>query len=179
VYDPKNDRLLVLSQGCNEPPTFDGGAADAAVDGDADGSTDASDAGSTMGPLVGRLVEQVTLADNRAKVLYDATNDGFPSLFAYADDHHAWIQFAGVTRAWDPTTATLGATLASAPDTFVYDGKGSLVGPKGSYLSDGGFGGIDIVSVSTADGGVTTIGSSPVSTPDPMGYFSGVDLWPR
>jgi hypothetical protein len=161
VYDAKNDRLLVMSQGCNEPLPDDAGA----------------DAG--KGPLKGRLIEQVSLADGTTKLLYDATSAGFPALLVYADEHHAWVQMGGVTSAWDPASTSLGAAITNAPDSFVYDGKGSLVGPRSNYLADGGFGGIDVIAVQTADGGVTTLGPSPVSKPDPNGYFEGIDLWPH
>ena len=161
VYDAKGDRLLVMSAGCNAPTPDDAGP----------------DAG--KGPMLGRVVEQVSLADNTTKVLYDANHDGFPGEIVYADEHHAWLQLGGVTNAWDPASTALGALVGAAPDSFVYDGKGSLVGPRSNYLADGGFGGIDIVSVQTSDGGVTKIGSTPVTSPDPGGYFEGITLWPQ
>src|SRR5262249_28820073 len=89
VYDAKNDRLLVMSQGCNEPLPDDAG-----VDGG-------------KGPLRGRVIEEVRLADGTTKVLYDAQNDGFPTAIAFADEHHAWLQLGGVTNAWDPASTTL------------------------------------------------------------------------
>ena len=49
---------------------------------------------------------------------------------------------AGATTgmiAADATTAAYLAAIPNAPDAFVYDGAGNLVGVKGNYGGDGGF----------------------------------------
>jgi hypothetical protein len=160
VYDAKNDRLLVGSDGCNQP-VADAGA----------------DAG--PGPLAGRVIEAIDLASGTSQILLDANAQGFPGSLIYVGPHQAYVSFSGVTYAWDPGSPTLGAALGTAPDAYVWDGKGHLVGPKASYLGDGGLGSIDILAVDPADGGVTKLGTNPVTSPDPGGSFEGVDLWPH
>lgn len=158
-YDAPNHRLLAVSAGCNQPP-------DAGVD-------------ASVGPMFGRLVEQVDLTTGTSTVLLSANDQGFPGSLEYVDGTHAFVSFGGVAYAWNPTSTTLGAPVANAPDAFVWDGKGRLLGPKSAYLGDGGFAGVSVVAVDPLDGGVTTIGTNPVSQPDPSGSWEGIDLWPH
>jgi hypothetical protein len=159
VYDAPNERLIIMSSGCNRPP----------------------DAGSDAGPgaLVGRLIEQIDLKSGMSTVLYDANSQGFPGQLVYVNEHQAFVSF-GFTGSssvfgWDPTSTSLGASLTNAPDAFVWDGKG-LLGPRTSYLSDGGIA-IEVIDVNPLTGEATNIVANPVSAADPSAYLEGIDLW--
>jgi hypothetical protein len=173
VYDAANDRLLVLSAGCNQPVAQGGG--DAGADGGGDAGADAGG----PGPMTGRLVESIDLTNGSSVVLLDANAKGFPGPFTYVGPHQAYVALDGVTYAWDPGVTTLGAPVPNAPPLYAWDGKGRLVGPQTTYLADGGIGSIALVAVDTADGGVTQLASSAVTSPDPGGFFENVDLWPH
>jgi hypothetical protein len=147
-----NGRLLVLEAGCNELGA-DGGA----------------------GALVKREVEAIDLATGQASQLLDLTSNGFPYDLTYVDVHHAVVA-ADQTYAWDPTTTTLGATLANAPESFVSDGAGNLVGMNTDYDADGGVTGYDVVSTSLASGTVTKLGTFQFTLTN--GFPGGVALWP-
>jgi hypothetical protein len=158
AYDAANDRLLVVHAGCNVS---------------ADGGT---------GALTGRIIEEVSLFTGTTKKLLDANTMGFPGSFVYVDAHRAIVQYSAPdfsstsAYVWDPASPTLGGKIANAPDSFVYDGRGNLLGLKTSYLADGGSR-IDVVSVRVADGQSTTLGSNPFSLSG--GFVGGVDLWPH
>jgi hypothetical protein len=155
AYDPatgSSGRLLVLEAGCN---------------------TAASDGGA--GALVKREVESVDLAAGTATELLDLTAQAFPSGLTYIDATHAIVQL-DTAYLWNPTTTTLGAAIPNAPDAFVYDGVGNLLGVTGSYAADGGFEGYAVVSVAVPAGTVTTLGSDPFTLTG--GFLGGVALWP-
>jgi hypothetical protein len=145
-------RLLVLDAGCYDT-TSDGG----------------------VGALTKREVESVDLSTGQATELLDLTSQGFPSGLTYIDAHHAIVQL-DTAYVWDPTTTTLGAAIPNAPDAFVYDGAGNLVGVTGEYAADGGFEGYDVVSVTVAGGTVTQLGTNPFTLTG--GFLGGVALWP-
>jgi hypothetical protein len=147
-----NGRLLVLDAGCY------GKAADGGV-----------------GALTKREVESIDLGTGAATELLDLTTQAFPSGLTTIDAHHAIVQL-DMAYMWDPTTTTLGAAIPNAPDAFVYDGAGNLVGVKGNYGGDGGFEGYDVVSVTVAGGTVTKLGSNPFTLTG--GFLGGVALWP-
>jgi hypothetical protein len=156
AYDAQtgaSGRLLVVEAGCN-PAATDGG----------------------VGALVKREVESIDLATGQAQELLDLTAQGFPGGLAYIDAHHAIVELYGAANLWDPTTATLGAAIPNAPDSFVYDGVGNLLGVKGNYAADGGLLGFDVVSVSVPAGTVTKLGSNPFTLTN--GFLGGVALWP-
>jgi hypothetical protein len=145
-------RLLVLDAGCYAKAT-DGG----------------------VGALTKREVESVDLATGAAAELLDLTSQAFPSSLTYIDAHHAVVQL-DTAYAWDPTTTALGAAIPNAPDAFVYDGAGNLLGVTSSYAADGGFEGYDVVSVTVSAGTVTKLGSNPFTLTG--GFLGGVTLWP-
>jgi hypothetical protein len=157
AYDAQGDRLLVLHSGCNQPPTPDAGA---------DGG---------VGPLVQREVEELALATGQTRELLDLTQAPFPQQIVYIDAHHAILQ-TDKAYAWDPTQPTLGAAIPNAPDSFAWDGVGSLVGVTARYGADGGPAGYDVVSVSVPAGTVTKLGADPFSLT--AGFVGGVQLWP-
>jgi hypothetical protein len=162
VYDPPNNRLLVLHNGCN-PPTADGGA----------------------GPVERREVDAFSLTDGTTKRLLDLTGSPFPTALFYADQHHVIVQL-DTAYMWDPTTPTLGPAIPNAPQAFGLDGQGNLVGISQLFAADGGPGGWSITSVTPADGGVTVIGSQDPFYVDggdagdlfASGFVNGAQLWP-
>jgi hypothetical protein len=151
VYDAANNRLLVLETGCNLPA--DGGA----------------------GALVRRQVDAVSLSDGSVQTVLDLTSASYPGALFLVDAHHAIVQL-DTAYAWDPTTSVLGATIPNAPDTFAVDTQGNLVGVSTQYGSDGGVSGVNVVSVSSGDGGVTVLGQNPFSLTG--GFVGGAELWP-
>lgn len=157
TYDAKNDRILVVHAGCNEPPPPDAGA----------------DAGA--GPLRGRVIEEVKLTAKTTKVLLDANALPYPGRLVYVDETHAFMTFAGTTYAWNPTSATLGAKAATAPDYFTYDGKGALLGPKVAALADGGVSSVDLLSVRTDTGVAKVVRTGAV--PKAFDYFEAISIW--
>lgn len=156
VYDAPNNRLLVLETGCNVGET-DGG----------------------VGPMVGRGIVAVSLADGSAQTVLDLTADAYPSGLYYVDAHHAFV-YLDTAYAWDPTTSTLGAPVANAPEAFDVDKQGNLVGITQATAADGGPGDWLVVSVNTTDGGVVTLGTNPFPSDSGVGpgYLSGAQLWP-
>jgi hypothetical protein len=152
VYDAPDNRLLVLETGC---------------------STTAADGG--VGPVVRREVEAVSLTDGSVRPLLDLTTSAFPQAMFYVDAHHVILQL-DTAYTWDPTTTTLGPAIPNAPDTFSVDGQGNLVGVTQDYGADGGPSGISVLSVSSGDGGVTTLGQNPFSLTS--GFVGGAQLWP-
>jgi hypothetical protein len=152
VYDPANNRLLVLESGC-VPLGTDGGA----------------------GPVTRRGVEAVSLTDGSVTQLLDLSSQPPPQGIFYIDQHHVVLQL-GSAFMWDPAAASLGPAIANAPQTFALDGQGDLVGVSPQVASDGGAAGWSVVSVSTGDGGVTTLGQNPFSLSG--GSVGGVALWP-
>jgi hypothetical protein len=124
---------------------------------------------------VKREVESVDLSTGTATELLDLTSQAFPGSLTYIDAHHAIVELDTAYQ-WDPTTTTLGAAIPNAPDAFVYDGVGNLLGVSGSYAADGGFEGYSVVSVTVPGGTVTTLGSNPFTLTG--GFLGGVALWP-
>jgi hypothetical protein len=145
-------RLLVLDNGCYATAA-DGG----------------------VGALTKREVEQVDLGTGTATKLLDLTTQAFPSGLTYIDAHHAIVELDTAYQ-WDPTSTTLGAAIPNAPDAFVYDGVGNLLGVTSNYAADGGFEGYSVVSVAVPSGTVTMLGSNPFSLTG--GFLGGVALWP-
>ncbi|HTQ42087.1 MAG TPA: hypothetical protein VMI75_04960 [Polyangiaceae bacterium] len=158
VYDGPNDRLLVLQSGCNQSDG-DGGA----------------------GPLVQREIDAISLTDGTAQKLVDLTAAAFPSGLYYVDAQHVIVQL-DTAYMWDPSSSTLGPAIPNAPQTFSLDGQGNLVGITQPIAADGGIGPWTVVSVSIADGGVTTLGTNPFPADDAggvgPGFVSGAQLWP-
>jgi hypothetical protein len=146
-----NGRLLVLDAGCN--------------------TTD-SDGG--VGGLVKREVESLDLATGVAQEVLDLTSQAFPEGLTYIDSRHAIVQL-DTGYSWNPTTTTLGAAIPNAPDAFVYDGAGNLLGVTAVFDADGGAAGYDVVSVTLASGTVTKLGSNPFTLTG--GFLGGVALW--
>jgi hypothetical protein len=154
-YDANNERLVVMSGGCNQP--VDAGA----------------DAG--PGPLVGRIVEAISLRTGAVTQLLDANDKGFPAYFGFASEHSAYMLLGTDGYAWDPASPTLGAKIPNTPDIFAQDGNGNLVGFR-TTNNDAGLVAEEIVSVRASDGTVTILGANPFTK---VGGFSvGVDLWP-
>jgi hypothetical protein len=159
AYDAANGRFLVLDDGCNAPEP---------------------DAGA--GPIQQRRIEAIALATGAVTTLLDADAMGFPGAFAYVDATHAFVQFSAPdfsstsTYAWDPTQTTIGAAVPNAPDSWVYDGAGNLLGVTTVYATDGGSE-LDVVSVQASDGTSTTLGVNPFTLTG--GFLGGVDLWPH
>ena len=107
--------------------------------------------------------------------MLDLTASGFPYILTYIDAHDAVVA-TDQTYAWDPTTTTLGPALANAPESFVSDGAGNLLGMNTDYDADGGVTGYDVVSMALADGTVTTLGTFQFTLTS--GFPGGVTLWP-
>jgi hypothetical protein len=152
VYDPANNRLLVLESGC-VPLGADGGA----------------------GPVTRRGVEALSLTDGSVTQLLDLSSQPPPQGIFYIDQHHVVLQL-GSAFMWDPEAASLGPAIANAPQSFTLDGQGDLVGVTPLVASDGGAAGWSVVSVSTGDGGVITLGQNPFTLTG--GSVGGVALWP-
>ena len=159
TYDAKNDRILVVHAGCNEPPAADAGA----------------DAGA--GPLRGRVIEEVKLAAKTTKILLDANAMPYPGRLVYVDETHAFMTFSGTTYAWNPTSPALGAKAPTSPDYFTYDGKGALLGPKVALLADGGVSSVDLLSVRTDTGVAKVVRGGAV--PKTFDYFEAISIWPQ
>jgi hypothetical protein len=159
TYDAVNGRFLVVDDGCNAPEP-DGGA----------------------GAVQQRRIEAISISTGAVTTLFDADAEGFPGSFAYVDATHAFIQYSTPdfsstsTYAWDPTSTTLGAVVPNAPDSWVYDGNGNLLGLTTVYATDGGSE-LDVVSVATSDGTATTLGVNPFTLTG--GFIGGVDIWPH
>jgi hypothetical protein len=152
VYDPANNRLLVLESGCSTAGT-DGG----------------------VGPVTRRGVEAVSLTTGAVTQLLDLSSQAFPQAIFYVDQHHVVLQL-DTAYMWDPSTTTLGPAIPNAPQAFALDAKGNLVGLNQQVSTDGGPGGWNVVSVNATDGGVTTLGQNPFSLSN--GFVGGVQLWP-
>jgi hypothetical protein len=152
AYDVQNDRLLVLHAGC---------------------AVAASDGGA--GSIARRQIEAVSLSSGAAQVLLDLTAAASPQQLVFVDAHHAIVQLEKA-YAWDPAAASLGPPIPNAPDAFVYDGVGNLLGIASRPDADGGVAGFDVVSVRAADGQLTKLGADPFSLVD--GSAGAVALWP-
>jgi hypothetical protein len=157
-YDAPRDRLLMLSAGCNNLLPGDAG----------------------VGAVARRQIDELVLATGTTSTVLDLKTKDFPGAFAILDADRVAIGFrfgfgGDETRIWNVTTSLLGPTIPKAPDIFVYDGKGALLGPSTQYLADGGTTS-GLISVAVADGGVTPLGPIPY-TAQPA-YADGVDLWP-
>jgi len=167
VFDATGDRLIVASAGCNAKPTAPGGA---------------------LGAVSGRGVEAVNLTTDKSASLLSITASAFPAGFvdiptgfAYIDSTHAIIGFDGTGQAvynWNPTSTTIGALIPNAPDVFVYDGNGHLVGTRVDTPDAGGASSTDIVSV-TVPAGVSTTLAKNVTSLTGLVYVSSVDVWPH
>jgi hypothetical protein len=152
TFDAASGRLIIMEAGCAQK----------------------TDAG--PGAISGRLIESLNLETGLSTTLYEGNSRGYPGGLLYVNQHLAFVSYGGVTYGWDPTLATLGSAITTTPDTFAWDGQG-LVGPRVNYLGDGGIGSIDVIEVEPLTGTVKTIGVSPVSQPDPNGFWTGVATW--
>jgi hypothetical protein len=159
AYDGVNDRLLVASKGCVEV-------------------TDAGHGTVSVGPTVQSYVEAIALgADAGADTILLNPAPPGPSALVYVDEHHAFIQSAGGTNAWDPTLAALGPSIPTAPDVFVVDAQGELLGPRTTSFADGGSS-VAVVSVDPRSGTSTTLATNPfLPSPSPASWHS-IALWP-
>ena len=153
VYDPANNRLLVIERGCTLPA--DGGA----------------------GVITRRGVEAVSLADGTVTLLLDLSSEAEPHALFYLDPHHVVLQLGAATL-WDPSSTALGPAIAGAPSAFDIDGQGDLVGVRPELALDGGVAGWSVVSVSVGDGGATVLGQSPFSLAGGVPAVTGARLWP-
>jgi hypothetical protein len=164
AYDAANDRILLFEEGCYAAPAT------------ADGGVGARSQGG---------VEAVSLTDLSTTILLDIDTafplgSGYPSGIAIvsSDDVVLGFDFTGAeVYNWNPSSTTLGAKIPNAPDTFVYDGKGNLLGTSTTY-DDAGTGTTTVVSVAIASGV-----STPLTMPNPFttsgGFIGGVDVWPQ
>jgi hypothetical protein len=169
VFDKANDRLLIATEGCNDP-------------------VDAGDGSVSTGAFDEAYIEQISLGagpDAGADtILLTLSPSNSPAALVYVDSTHAFVQTGnGPTNAWDPTQSTLGAVISNAPDTFVWDGHGHLLGPQSTLLADDAGVSIAVVAVDPLDGGVTTLATNPF-TPVPANPFQqqvwqSVDIWPH
>jgi hypothetical protein len=169
VFDSANDRLLIATEGCDDP-------------------VDAGEAGVTAGTFDEAYIEQISLAPGADAgtdtILLALSPSNSPAALVYVDETHAFIQTGnGTTNAWNPTQPTLGPAVANPPDTFVWDGQGHLLGPQSTLLPNDGGVSIAVVAVDPMDGGVTTLATNPF-TPLPANPFAqqtwqSVDLWPH
>ncbi len=171
VFDPANDRLLVLESGCI---TAGGDGGDAGDGGD---GGDGGEAG--VGPVTRRGVEAISLTTGAVTPLLDLSAQALPQAIFYIDQHHVVLQL-DTAYMWDPSSTTLGPAIANAPQAFTLDGQGNLVGvaqqtQQTQPVADGGAG-WNVVSVNATDGGVTLLGQNPFSRAD--GSVGGVQLWP-
>jgi hypothetical protein len=157
AFDVANDRLLVLERGC---------------------LASSGDGGTTQ--LVRRGVEAVSLVDGSVTQLLDLSSStaGVPRGIFYVDVHHVIVQLDGAYT-WDPSTSTLGAEVAGAPQSFTLDGMGNLVGVSSQLGAEGGMtSGWSVLSVGVAaDAGTTVLGQSPFTSPA-GGSVGSVQLWP-
>jgi hypothetical protein len=155
AYEPQTGpggRLLVIEAGCYLPADDGGG-----------------------GVLAKREVDAIDLTTGQTQVLLDLTASAPPKGLTYIDVHHAIVQLDSAYL-WDPTTTSLGPVIPGAPDAFAYDGAGNLVGVKVNHAADGGFAGIDVISVRADGGAVTKLASNPFSLSG--GSIGAVVLWP-
>jgi hypothetical protein len=167
VFDSANDRLLIATEGCNDP-------------------VDETDGAVNPGAFDQAYIEQISLAGADAganTVLLTLSPSNAPAALVYVDDTHAFVQTENGTFAWNPTQSTLGAAITNAPDTFVWDGHGHLLGPRSTLLADDAGVSIAVVAVDPLDGGVTTLATNPF-TPVPANPFQqqawqSVDIWPH
>jgi hypothetical protein len=168
VFDSANDRLLIATEGCYDP-------------------VDAGEAGIVGGAFDEAYIEQISLAPgadaNRDTVLLTLSPSNSPAALVYVDETHAFVQTGnGPTYAWNPTQQTLGAEIPNAPDTFVWDGRGHLLGPQSTALADAGIS-IAVVAVNPADGGLTTLATNPFTPVPASGDYGGpwqsIDIWPH
>jgi len=156
-YDASEDRLLMMHAGCNQP-AGDGGA----------------------GAVTSRMIEEVSLFTGASRRLLDLNASGFPSAFVFIDPRRAIVQldYTGFeTFVWDPSSPALGPAIPNAPDAFVYDGAGNILGVTSIYGDGGVVTGIDVTSVRIADGKSTKLASNPFTLSG--GFVGGVDLWPH
>ena len=53
----------------------------------------------------------------------------------------------------------------------------SLLGPKATFLADGGVASVDLISVRTDDGGAKVLRTGAVSKT--YDYFEAISIWPK
>ncbi len=163
-YDQAQDRLLVLTGGCNTD--VDGGA----------------------GAIARRGVEEVKLTTGAVRTLLDLNAQGFPGGMLFVDGTRAAIgifddSFVGHTYFWDPSRPSLGADIPGGFDYFVYGGKNALVGARRIAAADGGAPTIEVRSTPFSDAGVvdiasvTSLGTNPFTSN--TGFLGGADIWPK
>lgn len=157
-YDAAQDRLIVLSAGCNEALVND-----------------------AAGPIQKRRIEEVNLGTGQVKTLVSLDDKDFPAGMVFVDDTHAVVSFFGQAFFWNPTQSALGPAIAGGLDYAAYDGNGRLVGIRSTFV--GGSTGSEIVSVPLlTDGGVDAppvqkLLDNPFSKSG--GFLNGAEIWPR
>jgi hypothetical protein len=135
-----------------------------------------------VGAVTQRQIDELVLTTGATQMVLDLQTKDFPGAFAILDPTHVAIGFrfgfsGDETRIWDVTTdGGLGTTIPNAPDIFVSNGKGSLLGPSTTYFADGGSTSSLISVTADSDGGVTPLGPVPF-TAQP-GFADGLDIWP-
>jgi len=172
VFDSVNDRLLIATEGCSDP-------------------VEASDGSVSAGAFDEAYIEQISLgagvdAGADSEILLTLSPSNYPTALVYVDETHAFVQTGnGPTYAWNPTQPALGAPIPNAPDTFVWDGQGHLLGPQSTLLPDDAGVSFAVVAVNPVDGGLTTLATNPF-TPAPSNPFipyqqawESVDIWPH
>ncbi len=155
-YDAAFDRFLILHAGCNLE-LGDGG----------------------VGAITKRRVEELSLATGQTKVLLSLDDQPFPSSMAFQDATHAAIGFYGSAFFWDPSKTALGAAIpgGAMDGVLAADGKGNIIGPRSTFLGDGGTGPLELVRASFGDGGSSVVMQNPFSKPG--GYVPSIEAWPR
>lgn len=154
LYEAAQDRLLVLQAGCNVD--LDGGA----------------------GPMTRREVEAVSLTTKTTSVALDLNAEGFPGGMIPVSPGRAIVSFFGDARIWDTATSSLGPSIAGAPDLFASDGRGALIGPRTTFLADGGSL-LELVRLPFGDAGALDGGVVvPGPFTDPSGFPGGAEVWP-
>lgn len=154
-YDAVRDRFLVLSAGCNTA-LGDGGA----------------------GAVQRRRIEEVDVATGQVRTLLSLDKQDFPMGFTYVDTTRAAVAFFGQSYFWNPEKNELGPAIKGTLDFFAADGKGNLVGTRGTTFPNGDAG-IEVWRIPFGDGGAAgeKLGENPFT--DNSGFVSNVEIWPR
>jgi hypothetical protein len=168
AYDTLGQRILIAEEGCYPRA-----------------KTDAGVSGLTKGG-----VEAMSVVDYSTRILLDTSKyfplpppgdppSGYPSGLAYISKTEAVLGFdftGSEVHHWNPEESVLGPRIPNAPDVFVADGAGNLVGTSTTYPDGGAVTTVVSVAIGTGD-------STPLSVANPFshtgGYVGGVDLWPH
>ena len=127
-------------------------------------------------PTERRGVDEISLATGTAKTLLSLGDADFPSTFAFLDANHAAIAFYSAGRLWDPTQATLGASIPQGIDIVATDGRGGFVATHNTTFSDGGPE-VDVVTFPGDGGAEVLVTSNPFTVNGD--YVSGLAPWPH